>query len=387
MSATPLPPRGDYGWDALAQAEFDDGIEFGEPTVPPLTPEQKLLLQTLPDLAPAQAPEASRAALPLEPLELAALLAGDPPEVRWLWQGWLARGDLALIVADPKVGKSLLALGLATAARNGGSFLEADCPQVRVGVFDYENPLDECHKRLRCFSVTAADHDGLCYFHMPPLDLQREEGQAALAAAIELHRLELVVIDSLRRAAPGVEENDSASVSAVFSPLRTLSATTGCTIVVVHHARKRIGDNPTEAAQMVRGSGDLVASIDTLLYLRAKEGGSFTLEHAASRRALPHEPILVEIQGDETTIELVNAGPVAAADDKVEALLARIVEALRDDGGTLERQVLALRVDKATTDGTFSRALRLGWQRELLAKTKGNVGEPTLYALADGVAP
>jgi hypothetical protein len=169
-----------------------------------------------------------------------------------------------------------------------------------------------------------------------------------------------------------------------------LSAQLDCTILVVHHARKRIGDNPTEAGQMVRGSGDLVATIDTLLYLRAKEAGAFVLEQGASRRALPHEPILVRIESTDEggAIRLVNEGPVAMAEDKVEAMLAKVLRALAEDGGTLERQVLALRAGTSTTDRTFQRALRLGLDREQVAtNAERGVGEKAVYALAEGGAP
>ena len=323
----------------------------------------------------------------LEPLNLAELLAGPLPPTLWLWNGWLARGELALVVADPKVGKSLLALGLAAAVRRGEPFLGADCTRGRAGFLDFENPLDEVQKRLRAFGVTASDHDGLAYFHMPRLDLVSPEAEQVIRELIQRHELNLLVIDSARRAAPGLDENDSQSVSAVFTPLRRVSAETQAAIPVVHHARKRIGENPTDAGQMVRGSGDLVASVDALFYLRAKESGSFTLE-TISRRGLPHEPILVRVEADdeEETLRLVNAGPVALADDKVEATLAKVLRVLGEAGGPLDRPVLALRVDVDTKDGTFQRALKLGWQRGQLAKTEpSRIGEKVLYALAEGI--
>jgi hypothetical protein len=330
---------------------------------------------------PQQEPEQASEPPALVPLDLGTLLTGPPPQTDWLWAGWIARGDVVLLAADPKVGKSLLTLGFATAARLGADFLRARCAQCRVGVLDLENPLDEAHKRLLAFGVTADDHAGLLYYHGQPLNL--EQGCGQLARMIEEHAVDVVIIDSLRRAVPGLDENDSRSVSAVLSPLKLLAQRTGVTIVIVHHARKRIGDNPTEAGQMVRGSGDLVAGVDQLLYLRAKEPGTFTLEHGASRRSLPHEPILVRVVGDDNRIELVNEGAVAMAEDKLEAVLAGIIEALR--AGPLERKVLALRVDVDPKDGTFSRALNLGWQRGQLTKTNEQTrksNEPLVYALS-----
>ena len=321
----------------------------------------------------------------IKPLDLAKLLAGSRPPIEWLWPGWLVRGDLAFAVGDPGVGKSLLGLYLAVAFARGGTLLGSTCSRGTAGVFDYENPLDEAHARLLGGGVTAADHAGLVYFHHPELDLARDA--AMLANLIAFYRLELVVIDSLRRAAPGLDENDSAAVSKVLSPLRAISAKTGTTILVVHHPRKRSLDNSTEATQMVRGSGDLVASVDSLFYLRAKGDESFTLEHAKARRGRPHEPILVRIESDDERLALRNEGAVAAADDKVEALLADITRVLADDGGPLARAQLATRVGRDTKDGTYGRALNLGWQRGLLAKSDRERGGPVLYTIAEGFAP
>jgi hypothetical protein len=112
----------------------------------------------------------------------------------------------------------------------------------------------------------------------------------------------------------------------------------------------------------------------------------FTVEHAKSRRGLPHESILVRIEADDETLRLVNEGAVAVAEDKVEAMLERIKQELAADGGPLPRATLAIRVGADSKSGTFNRALKLGWSRNLLAKTEGErATEPTLYALADGV--
>ena len=322
----------------------------------------------------------------LEPLDLAELLAGPPPAARWLWRGWLAQGDLALLVGDPGVGKSLLTLALAAAVRRGVPLLDEPCYRGRVGVLDLENPLDEAHKRLRAVGVTATEHDGLVYVHQPALDLGTAAGIAAVQDLLDRHQLDALVIDSLRRAAPGLEENDSAAVSRILSPLRALTAASSRTIVLVHHARKRIGDNPTDAGQMVRGSGDLLASADTLLYLRAKEAGIFTLEQGKSRRGVAHESIQVRIDSDDDRLDLVNEGAVAHADDRLEAMLERIIGVLREHGSPLERQVIALRLGAGNRDGTFARALKLGWQRDLLGKTNEETRKPTepmVYGLAE----
>jgi hypothetical protein len=324
-------------------------------------------------------------ALIVAPLDLATLLCGPPPKIDWLWQRWVARGDLVLFVAAAKTGKSLTGLCLADAHRRGASFLGADCAKGAAAIIDFENPLPDVHVRLRQRGLTAEDHAGLFYYHFPPVELTAPEGASWLQQMITDNALTLVVLDSFRRIAPGVDENDSAAVSAFFAPLRRITVATGCAIVVLHHPKKRQTDGPTEAGELVRGSGDFTAAVDTILFARKKPPDAFTLE-AESRHGYPHAPVLVRISAPEAEkLELTNEGKVAVAEDKVEAMLARIVEALREDGGTLERQAVALRLGADAGSGTFTRALKLGWQREQLAKSPRKVGSATLYSLAEGL--
>ena len=47
----------------------------------------------------------------------------------------------------------------------------------------------------------------------------------------------------------------------------------------------------------------------------------------------------------------------------------------------------ALRISRDPKDGTYARALNLGWQRNLLAKSeRERVSDPLLYSLTEGVA-
>lgn len=337
---------------------------------------------------------AGRAAEPLDALDLEALLAGDPPVVPWIWgegrHGWLARGDLAIVAGDPGVGKSLLALSFAVAARHELRFLGEPIERLgRVGIVDLENPHTEVHSRLYSLGLRWDTVDGLAYFHMPELALATAAGAATLEATIVRHELELVVLDSFRRLAPGVDENDSAAVSAILTPLRALSARHSVAIVVIHHARKR-SEASSDAAQMVRGSGDFTGSVDQLLFLRAKPGepDAFTLEHGKSRRGKAHPSILVRIVSDtdddgDETLRLVSEGEVATTDDRPEQLLARVLEVLEADGGLIERKIIALRLGVDTRDRSLARALSLGRQRNLVAATERKPGKPVSYARYD----
>lgn len=320
----------------------------------------------------------------LTPLNLDELLAGDIPETRWVWNGWLAWDDIALLVGDPGVGKSLLALGLANAARIGGTFLDEPVDQATVGIFDLENPLSEVHKRLRRVGMDATDHQGLHYFHAPNIDLMTPEGISRFRATVDHYGLQLVILDSFRRIAPGVDENDSAAISAFFQPLRHLTQNRQIAIVVIHHARKRTGsDQDASAGQMTRGSGDFLGAVDTQIYARKRDSGTFTIEHGKSRRGLEHEKVVVKVSPAENdTLEFTNEGASIDADNRLNELMVKAIEAVKETGPMTTTE-LRLRLGiKDAGKRTFYSALKLAVARDYLVRREAaNRKNPDTYLL------
>jgi KaiC/GvpD/RAD55 family RecA-like ATPase len=231
--------------------------------------------------------ESARSMLGYRLLDLDAFLSrpSTPPDFDWAPR--IARGDLALLAGDPGVGKSLVALALAAAmAGGGGEVLGESVASRLVAYADLESPEDVLRDRLRPL-VHDIEPGALAYLWRPEdwRSLVSKDGRARLRATLEEHRCEFCIVDSLRRAAPDLDENDSKAVSELFTPLREITKALGCTIAVVHHPRKPAANGPEEALYAARGSGDLLASVDTYLYFRRLKGGLVRIEHAKSRRA------------------------------------------------------------------------------------------------------
>ncbi|MBM4419807.1 MAG: hypothetical protein FJ033_16100 [Chloroflexi bacterium] len=321
----------------------------------------------------------------LRPLNLTELLFGTPPPVPWILEGWIARGDLAMIIAHPGAGKSLLSLLLAIRARTAdpaGLVLGETVTKIEnAGYIDLENPKVEAHARLAAYGLTSTNHDGLHYFTwegVGDFTISTPDGRARLEATVATYNLDLVVIDSFRRAAPGVDENDSGAISAILTPLRSISARHDCSIIVIHHARKKARDGTDDAIEMIRGSSDIGASLDQLLYLRTKPGdpASLILEHGKSRRGIPHSAVQLRIERSDRddgtySLDLVNEGDAAAEHGKIEHVLSKILRALDDDGGLVPTSVLALKVGEPRNGRHFKDALTAGYNRSQLAKTEG----------------
>ena len=92
----------------------------------------------------------------------------------------------------------------------------------------------------------------------------------------------LVLIDSLRAAAPGVDENSS-EVRRPLDMLGRISERTGCVFVVIHHANKPQEGAPTSAKYSIRGSGALFDACSGIFVFVGTKGEPTTVHHEKER--------------------------------------------------------------------------------------------------------
>lgn len=93
---------------------------------------------------------------------------------------------------------------------------------------------------------------------------------------------DLVIIDSLRAAAPSADENSS-EVRKYIDRLGRATAKTGAVCIFIHHARKPKADDPDGAKFKIRGSSALFDACASVFVVR---GGERTT-HAGAPREVP----------------------------------------------------------------------------------------------------
>jgi hypothetical protein len=88
----------------------------------------------------------------MDSLTVRLLNGGDlePEVIRWLWDGWLARGKLHVMAGAPGTGKTTIALALAATISTGGRFPDgARCEAGNVLIWSGEDdPKDTLLPRL-----------------------------------------------------------------------------------------------------------------------------------------------------------------------------------------------------------------------------------------------
>lgn len=191
----------------------------------------------------------------VEAMGLDELFDADIPNLEYLIPGMLPKGDSILLVADPKVGKSLLAYDAAFAVATGEStFLGEHCQQGRVLIVQTDESIQSTKHRLLKRGFRREDTANVRYINRFNISQM-----AKLEELLEAFRPSLVIIDSLRRINAGREISENqAEFADLLSELKELLSRYNAAGIIIHHACK----NPDALGiQRVRGSSAIAAAV------------------------------------------------------------------------------------------------------------------------------
>lgn len=234
------------------------------------------------------------------PLDLAAKLIAPPEPVPWIAEGYLARGDAAVLAGHAGVGKTIVALDLGLAAATSGKWLDAiRVPgPLRVAIFD-----EEQHERLvlhrlrlqgagRGLSAAQVGALPLHYYSQISLDLSDDDQLYGFKEAIQDGGYDLVIIDSLTRVCGRLDMNDAKDSATFFgTAILPLCRDLNVSIVLLHHSRKPNGREHDGSRQLgVRGSGDIPAAVSEVLVIEREAAGEARTLYQTKCRWQPEQP-------------------------------------------------------------------------------------------------
>lgn len=187
-------------------------------------------------------------------MSLEELFDAHVPGLEYLIPGMLPKADTVLLIADPKVGKSLLAYDAAFAVATGESrFLGEITQQGRVLIVQTDESMHSTKSRLLHRGFRREDSGNLQYIASWNISQMQK-----LEEKLETFRPALVIVDSLRRVSSGAEvSEDKAEVSDNISELRELLTRYGASGIIIHHAKK---DPDATGVSRVRGSSAIAAA-------------------------------------------------------------------------------------------------------------------------------
>ncbi|MBN1605071.1 MAG: AAA family ATPase [Polyangiaceae bacterium] len=223
----------------------------------------------------------------LEIIEADAIFEAVPP-TPWLIRGLdLCPGAPAMLAGYGFGGKSIaaqaMALDTAAECRIWGAF---EAASGRVIHLDYEQgehlTRRRYHRLLHGADLTPEDVRGRLGLVCHPATYLDDSGADAMLLRL-LDGVTLCIVDSLRAASPKLEENSS-EARRVLDMLGRVSERTGCTILVIHHARKAAQNAVGGVRETIRGSGALYDACGSVLVVEGSpEEETRTIHHVKAR--------------------------------------------------------------------------------------------------------
>lgn len=196
----------------------------------------------------------------LTPADLAKL-----PPVQWLVRGVLPTEGIGAIFGPSGSGKSFLSLDLLAAVAGGGEWFGCRAKSAPVLYVALEGEAG-ISQRIQAYRVKNGSLPDGFRFLLQSLDIRLAADRADLVQAIQAAGWSggVLCLDTLNRAAPGMDENDSKSMGEVIGAAKAIQAALGGLVLLVHHTGK-------DATKGLRGHSSLHAALDAAVEV-ARDG-------------------------------------------------------------------------------------------------------------------
>lgn len=219
-----------------------------------------------------------------------------PPD-QWIVEHFLPEQSICCIAGLPGTMKSYFTNYLVSCMmKNEPLFGKFKTKHIPVLFIDKENRRSRIKSRLQ---LLGAPDSKEVYFLRGNFLFDDTGAISVVENFIVSHGIKLVILDTLVRMHQR-EENDASEMNRVFQGLHRLTVA-GATVLFIHHFRKpatgygAVGD----VREMLRGSGDILAQLDTYFTLQIVEGLFLKCEFGKSRDEGLIKPFLIEAIFDQ----------------------------------------------------------------------------------------
>lgn len=277
------------------------------------------------------------------------------PEQRWAIEGLqIGPGRPTLFVGFGGSAKTLAVQSLTLSAAAGrdvwGRFA---CAPQSVLHLDYEQGFYATAKRYQRLAVGHGIdwrelENRIVYVELPRVYLDKQGAADAYMRACE--GFDIVVVDSLRGAAPFTDENDS-SFRGALDVLTYASQRVGCSHIVLHHAgkpRAEKGQAPADVRMMARGTGAIFDAAGCVFNFQSVDGARLVRQAKTPAEGVGAGLDLFELVVEDVTdgVHVKWAKPKPVDDEvrdaaKFERDAARVLAAVAKRGGGTGNQVVA----------------------------------------------
>lgn len=195
------------------------------------------------------------------------LLDKADEKVEWVVDGILGKGCIALIVGEPKLGKTTLVRQLEKCVLRGDKFLDRTVTKGTVLHFSFDEKPRTAMHHYRKLGLTKDDPMNL---HFGPATT--EESRKDFEEDLMRLKPTLVVIDTLFDKIQVESVNDYGSIKRALSWYSDVADRTGSLILFVHHTNKPSKERGSGGGHSILGSTAIFGSVDcALIFERDKD--------------------------------------------------------------------------------------------------------------------
>lgn len=187
------------------------------------------------------------------------VLRSEP--IRWRVKGVIPERGIAAIFGPSGSGKSFLVVDMAINIAKGADWFgyrAKSCPVTYV-CLEGEAGLSV---RLAAFRTKGSIHKGIEFIDQP-VNLLAANDLRDLVQAIRANQMGegIVIIDTLNRAVPGMDENSSVDMGHAINACKLIQQGVGGLVLLVHHSGK-------DATKGMRGHSSLHAALDAAIEVK-----------------------------------------------------------------------------------------------------------------------
>ncbi len=216
----------------------------------------------------------------------------------WLIENLLRRGEVANVIAAPKVGKSWLVYNLAMAVATGNSFLGYKAAKpLKVLIVDNELHPEELSYRVhqvgKAMNAKPEGRLNFTFLRGSSVDI---DGLDAKLDECDGSQYDILILDAFYRILPkGVSENDNAGITQIYNKLDNLARKNEASIINIHHSSK--GNQGDKGVTDVgAGAGSISRATDTHLVIREHVEKGLNVIDAITRSGVSPEPVTAKLE-------------------------------------------------------------------------------------------
>lgn len=259
------------------------------------------------------------------PITISELIKKQFPSINWAIRGLIPKNSITVVSGNPASYKTFLECTWARDTASGSNFVDRfETSKVGVLFIDEENGAELLQKRFQLIGVT----ENLPIYVLPLSGFSlNEETVLDIVNFCKKTNIEVVFIDSLIRI-HNADENSAKDMAKVFKHLKEL-VKNSLTVICTHHNRKQgfLTNNPS---QSMRGSSDILASVDCHLAVeRNEKENKLIIRQTKLRQDLEIKPFQLNVVADEMSFKFEYAGELEESKTLLEEAKEAVLELLK----------------------------------------------------------